>query len=250
MSIAEHLVASTRGRERGLLEPERASWLWVRLRRAFPDALSCVFMPDHLHLVAAPGGRPALGSVLGRYAARFGVGFDILPPQPAESRPIALRMIRYGFFNAVRAELVDDPWLWQWSTLHDLAGATHPAWTPLSRIARKLWRRPGPLLAALTRLGDHHPSPPRSEPVAAATPTAILRAVGRALRIPEARSLATCDGRRLAVQACVAVGATSTRHISRALDLPERSVRRYRAPTHPGLPAVLRILQDPRLSGA
>lgn len=109
MAVAEHLIAHTRGGARSLLEHTKASWLWARLRAGFPDALSCALMPDHVHLVAPPGGQTRFVRVLPMFSARFGVRFDVIV-EIANTADIAARMIRYGFHNPVRDALVADPY--------------------------------------------------------------------------------------------------------------------------------------------
>lgn len=253
MTIAEHWVASTRGRQRCLLDPDKAGWLWARLRRAIPEAWSCVLMPDHLHLVAPPtgGGGPDIGTRLRRvltgFTVRFGVKFEVLPPEVAHSREIAGRMIRYGFYNAVRAELADDPWCWTWSTLRDLGGATFPIWTHLSTVARGLGLAPATTLRRLTTTADLAPPPPVTGPVAVASVAAIRAAVAAVLRIPFASAGTDRTSRALVVQAAAAIGSTDARTLAIALRCGERTVYRDRTATHPALPAVLRCLSNPRL---
>ena len=86
-------------------------------------------MPDHLHLVVGAGQTGRLRRVLNGFTCRFGVRMDVLEPDRANSAAIAGRKMRYGFFNPVRAGLVDDPWRWTFSTLRDLGGAAYPLWT-------------------------------------------------------------------------------------------------------------------------
>lgn len=51
---AVHFVATPK-RGFHMLEPKYARWLWEHLRRAFPRALACCLMPDHLHLLLPAG---------------------------------------------------------------------------------------------------------------------------------------------------------------------------------------------------
>jgi hypothetical protein len=247
MAIAEHLVATTRGRDRSLVWPERAVWLWERLRANFAQALSNVVMPDHVHLVAPPGLLARLRGVLSAFTAKFGVRFDVLEPEPANSPAIAGRMMRYGFFNPVRAKLVADPWTWSWSTLRDLAGAAYPVWTPLSAVATTLGASASNLLERLGAIGDLRAPPPQRVPIGVASLDAVRSAVASALRWREVDVARLPAGRRLFVQACQTIGGTATRTLADALRCSERSLRRYRAPAHPGLDAVLLCLGDARL---
>lgn len=247
MAIAEHLVASTRGRDRSLIWPERAGWLWGRLRDGFPDALSCLVMPDHLHLVTPPGGRPRLRRILASFTVRFGVRFDVLDPEPANSPAIAGRAIRYGLFNPVRGGLTDDPWEWPWSTLRDLVGAAVPVWTPLSRVASTLGLSPSAALRGLTRLADHRPRLPKPVRVAAMSIDAVCGAVRSALRLTRGDELTKPLPRKLIVQACFEVGSPSPGALAARLGCSVRSIHRDRTPRQVELDAVLLCLSDDRL---
>ena len=125
VTVAEHLIATTRRGAR--LRTHHAQWLWHRLRVMLPAVLSCVLMPDHIHLMSLPGCVMRFRRVLNSFTARFKIQFDVLEPELANSVAIAQRMMRYGYFNPVHAGLVDDPWRWPWSTLRDLVGAAYPS---------------------------------------------------------------------------------------------------------------------------
>jgi hypothetical protein len=204
-------------------------------------------MPDHLHIVAVPGGEDRLRRVLSAYTARFGVQFDILEPEPANSAAIAKRMIRYGFFNPIRAGLVGDPWSWSWSTLRDLSDAIYPAWTSLPGLAERLGGSTSTLLHSLTTLGEHRPTPPKRGGPLVASMEAVRSAVASALRLQPADVHGRSTSRVLFVQASEAVGHPSVRTLADALGCTERSIRRYRTPQHPALDAALLCLADPRL---
>ena len=243
MAVAEHLVATTRARAR-LLEPQWAQWLWERMRRLIPEALSNLLMPDHLHMVAPPGARVRLRQLLAAFTVRYGVRFDVLPAQPAHSVEIARRMIRYGFVNPVRAGLVDDAWAWPWSTLRDLGAAAHPIWTPAAAVAQSLRVPAERIVDALTFAGRR---PPQRVPVAAATFDGLRAAVAAALRMPESDVLTRTLGRRLIVQASAAIAPPHASRLAEQLGCCERTIRRDRAERHPALDAVLTCLADERL---
>jgi hypothetical protein len=244
MAVAEHLIATTRDLDRTLTEPDRASWLWVRLRAALELVLSFVLMPDHMHLVAPPGLRPRLRGVLSAFTARFGVRFDLRDTQIATTPAIAARMARYGFTNPLRAGLVADPWDWQWSTLRDLGGAAYPIWTPLPVVASKLRLRPSTALDALTHVAELRPPAPRLEPLIAATRGAVVSGVAAALRITEPAVLSSTLGRKLVVQACAAIAPPHAGRLAHELGCCERTIRRDLAQPHPALDAVLLCLSD------
>lgn len=247
MTVAEHLVASTRGRVRTLLLPQHARWLWEHLRRNLPSAYACVLMPDHVHVVAPPGAQPVFIHVLAAFTTRFGIRFEHLPPEPAHSIDIARRKVRYVLLNPVNEGLVDDPWAWRWSTLRDLAGAAHPVWTSAARVASVLAIPPSWLLQRLTHGLDHKPMPPRAiEPIVA--PVDVLReAVGTALRLTEDDVRTAAFARRLVVQAAQALALPGIVRLAAQLGCSPRTVRRDRALRPEGLDAVLLCLGDTRL---
>jgi len=247
MRLAEHWIATTRGGER-LLSPQRAGWLWDRLRHGFPQALSLVLMPDHLHLVVAgTGALERLRRVLAGCAAQHGVRFDIGPEDLANTREIAGRMIRYGIFNPVRAGLVDDPWAWPWSTLRDLGGAAHPVWTAAPSVGAAIGLRSRSVLAMLTSTADFRAASPQRTAIAAASLEALQAAVGAALRVTAREVASLPAGRRLVVQASEAFAAPGTDRLASALGCSERTIQRDRAPRHAALDAVLLCLGDERL---
>ena len=241
-----HLVATTRGWDRSLLRPQRAVWLWERLRRGLPDALSCVLMPDHVHIVAPDGRRATLRRILAAFTVRFGVRFDVLDPERANSVAIAGRMIRYGLFNPLRAALVDDPFIWPWSTLRDLVGAATPSWTALPRIAASLRLSPEAALRGLTTLGGESYAIPRPGPLRCASIDEVRRAVQAAARIAEPAPITTLE-RRLTVQTCFRIGSPRVADLAAHLDCSIRSVHRDRTTPAPALDSVLLCLSDPRL---
>jgi hypothetical protein len=246
MAIAEHLVATTREGDRSLIWAERAGWLWGRLRAGLPEALSCVVMPDHVHMVVPPGRRMRLQHILGGFTARFGVRFDVLTPQSAHSVAIGGRMIRYGFFNPPRARLTDDPFAWPWSTLRDLVGASEPIWTPLSRLASTLRLSAEATLRGLTTIRGATSSLPRRTPILSTSVEADLQAARSVLRETDPAEVSTTL-RRLVVRASFEIGTPRVGRLAAALDCSVRSIHRDRTAHHPAVDAVLLALGDARL---
>lgn len=246
--VAEHLVASTRGRARTLLIPERAAWLWGRLREAFPEALSSSLMPDHVHLLAPGSGRhPRFRQVLTNYSIRWGTRFDLLPAQPAMSHAIAFRMARYVLLNPVRDDLAEDPWAWPWSTLRDLGGTVHPVWTTTAWVARKL-KRPSPgFLDGIVSTADAEVVRPGLVSTTLPRVELLEVAVASALRIPRKAVRANVQSRRLLVQACHLVCRPPAEWVAAEVGCSARTVRRLRDHRAPGLDAVQRCLADRRL---
>lgn len=244
MAVAEHLIAHTRDGVRTLLEHALASWLWTRLRAGFPEAFSCVLMPDHLHLVAPPGGRARFVRVLAMFTASFGVRFDVIV-EVANNPDIVLRMMRYGFLNPLQDSLVTDPYAWRWSTLRDLVGATYPIWTPAPGVAKALGMKQEGLLRRVTQSADVRPRRPERVPAIAASLPALHGATEAALRIDAASEHML--GRQLLVQAAYAVGMPNAERLASALGCSGRTIRRDRARSHPAVSAVLLCLADDRL---
>jgi len=109
--------------------------MWSALRGAFPAALACCLMPDHLHLLV-PADEEAwerLCKVLGRLG-----GWPYRRP-PAPGLPLnrekTRRNVRYVLLNPCRAGLVSDPLEWVWSTHRDLIGAVREPWPDPGALA-------------------------------------------------------------------------------------------------------------------
>lgn len=128
-----------------------AARLWRSLRRAFPDALSAMLMPNHPHLVLdSPDpdrSRVTLAGVLGalerrapaRGRTRAAPRWDHVPPaQPIADRQHLRRLIRYVALNPCRAGLVRDPLEWEWSTHRDVLGGVVDPWITAGRLAAVL----------------------------------------------------------------------------------------------------------------
>jgi hypothetical protein len=141
------------------LDDALARWVWRRLAHTFPLALAANLMPDHLHFIAPDRGKPGartLGRILGASSRALGrpVGrgrlWEEVPvPKPLTSPDKLGRNCRYSWLNPCRPwryrgrviQLVDDPLLWPWSSLHDSIGAIVEPWIPAERVIRAFgWR--------------------------------------------------------------------------------------------------------------
>lgn len=118
-----------------LSDPNVARRLWSGLRRAFPDALSCCLMGNHLHLLVDEQPVTAtrkLRSALGRTKGTWRVAEpEWIRPSPTKMR----RQLRYIALNPCRARLCGDPMAWIWSTHRDVLGASIDPWVPAERVA-------------------------------------------------------------------------------------------------------------------
>jgi hypothetical protein len=248
MAKAEHLVASTRYRFQGLLEPEMATWLWVHLWATVPGVLALVLMPDHLHLMARPGAHTSFRKVLAAFTGVRGIAFDLCPPEPANTLAIAGRQLRYIFLNPVRAGLVDDPYCWAWSSLRELVGAAFPAQVELAELAAFLDCSPARCLRGLTASMKGHAEPPRTTLPLTADPIAITTAVAACLRLPEPHVRSARLGRRLAIQTAAHLQIPPpAKAMAQHLGITPRGARALRTPEHSGTEAALRCLADARM---
>lgn len=139
-----HLTGRASPAAPALDHQETGSWLWTRLREAFPQAIGVVVMPDHLHLLCELDPRAAeqrLVRLLGHFARAFGVrgGSAHVPPAEAIRSTAALaRHVRYVALNPCRKGLVACPLMWPWSTHRDVVGACVDPWITAERLATTL----------------------------------------------------------------------------------------------------------------
>jgi hypothetical protein len=143
-----HLTVHARAPLAPLWDFETASWLWSRLRAAFPVVAAAELMPDHPHLapqVTDPeAARSTLGRIVGQLSNRLGLppgSWDPVPPPTVITSAQKLRRhVRYIALNACRGRLVEDPLQWLWSTHLDVMGAVHDPWVRAPDLARALGR--------------------------------------------------------------------------------------------------------------
>ena len=141
-----HLVARTHAGLSPFWERERALPLWLRLRAEFAqDCLAAVVMPNHIHLLIQSA-RPAhlkrqLACQLRAYTRELFPGRSlwqkIPPPELVRDRQKLESTIRYIHLNPCRKRYTQDPWHWEFSTLHD-----HSGWVPMHAGMPGPWVRP------------------------------------------------------------------------------------------------------------
>jgi hypothetical protein len=258
-----HLAAHALRSQRPLDRPDRAWWLWHRLRAAWPDALAASLMPNHLHLLVeteSPGTDAArLGRLLRGFTRHIG-GHRLWRPVPD---PILLRDRRklelhicYVHLNPCEPGLVTDPACWPWSTHRELLGAVADAWVPAGRLAAVLRRSAGtlprwahdrvmnsPKLSAGAR-APLVAAPPRS--VAAVPLGIIVRAAAAATPWgPRSRR------RQAVVLLAEAQGWQDTSQLAAVTGLGRRSVQMLLARKDPALLSAASLcLGDERLRGS
>ena len=177
-----HLVSRVEGFERPVREFSYAAKLWRRLRRAFPDVGMAVLMPDHLHIVtkvANPSSKSRALQRLGVLLTRSTRTVQWEEPRNTEisNRDHLWRHLRYVALNPCRAQLVNDPLSWCWSTYRDLFGATINPWGNLDYLMREFDHRgvrpEGGRLDAVSFIKDMHryvSSDPSVDPRGSAIP--------------------------------------------------------------------------------
>lgn len=105
--------------------------LWTCITERFPEALTLILMPNHLHLdTPHPDPDDRLADAMRAYARwrnhhrhESGEVWDVHPPAkvPADAQH-ARRARRYTLLNPVRAKLCTDPLEWPWSLHRELVG--------------------------------------------------------------------------------------------------------------------------------
>ncbi len=109
-------------------EFESACWFWKKLGEIFPEMISAVLMPNHLHLILPHevAACKSMAGLLGAMSVRCGLKSLWQPlPNPTEI-PNSLhlrRQIRYLALNPCRKNLCRDPLEWYWSTYREVMGA-------------------------------------------------------------------------------------------------------------------------------
>lgn len=245
-----HVSARLDRRDVDLSEFEVSSWLWPRLREAFPLALAACLMPDHPHVVSPlddpEEAQKRLNRLLGQLARRIDVRQlgRASVPQRIEDRPKLLRDVRYVALNPPRARLVDDPLSWLFSTHRDVVGATCDPWVDADRLASALGRPRRGFVEWYHKYVSSDPSvavdgtrlPTSIAPTDVATrPLAtIARAVAAALRVRPSAIRRASAARRHFIALAVEQGWRNVAQLASACDCTERAIRHliaHRDPT-------------------
>ncbi len=260
-----HLTASLAPGRPELLAPERAAWLWGRLRAVFPGALAACLMPRHVHLVVPAAGDPqsALRRTLAWYGRRFpvadvraGAFLPVPPPTPIADAGKLARQIRYVHLNPCRGSHCDDPLRWQWSTHRDLVGATADPWVTPDAVAAALGRSRAGFEASFHAYVSGDPSvnpagtPPPEPPEPGDAPLAdLVTAVAAALRLALSDVPRSRLGRRLVAHLAPEFGWPRPAPVAAVLGVAPATLHkiRLRHPDPPDLEAARLCLGDPRL---
>jgi hypothetical protein len=237
-----HLVASIDRPDVRLTDFDVGSWVWARLREAFPRALGTCVMPDHPHVVTPSDdpdtARGRLARILGDLARRLGlrtVGVSA-PPKLVRDRKKLLRDLRYVGLQAPRDGFADDPLSWWFSTHRDVVGAVTDPWIDAERLAAALGRpRAGfeawyhHYVSAAPEVdvcGTALPVPATPTSVAVAPLHRIVRAAAAANRCAPAAIRVRGVCRDQFVRLAHEQGWTNLDQIAAACDCSPRSIRR------------------------
>ncbi len=258
-----HLVAHVKDRRLDLTSHAEATRLWLGLRRAFPDVIAAVLMPDHIHLLIIALAAGLARGRLSRCLAGFSWGRgrhlwqEIPEPELVRGRKKMRRTWRYIALNPCREGLADDPLAWTWSTYRDAMGAAVDPWITLAAL------RSGcrdPLFASPPRVqayvsadpsvdvaGTPLPIAPEPSAIPSCSLDAVAAAVAGALRTPWIEALRMPQGRRLFVALAQRQGWHDAAHLAQVLGVRKRTIRTLRNQSPGGLEAAALCLGDPRL---
>jgi hypothetical protein len=261
-----HVVIHVRRSRISLVEHDVASWLWGRLRRAFPDALSAGLMPDHVHVFTPArdedDARLRLSCVCNGLRRTRGRG-ALITWDPASAEEVSDdpqkvgRQVRYVALNPCREKLVADPLSWIWSTHRDLVGAVLDPWVPVERLARALRCRSRDFPQRHHQYVSADPSacvsgtafPLAAAPSEFATVALgdVLAAALAATRSAPAALARPSEARRVALALAEALGWRDRALLARICDISPRTARWYAQLEPPDLRAALLCAGDARL---
>lgn len=272
-----HWVARSNAPFEPFRESEICRWAWGALTGAFPERLSVVLMPNHLHLVL-PKLPSRLGSTIrndvrvrltrvlsgvSRRLERSGVWQPIPEPTAVPDRVHLRRVVRYVALNPCRKQLCRDPMEWAWSTYRELLGATVGDGDLPKRLATELGESGTPLSldlfvrrfhtyvssdASVVALGSRFPAAARSRVEADFPLSAILAASAAALRVSPVRVKQRGTLRPLFVHLASNQGWRRPSQLAAWCGIGRSGVHRIlQQPCPPGLAAAQLCLGDERL---
>ncbi len=207
-----------------------AAHLWHALRLAFPEALGCCLMPDHLHLLLPHcdaqgrfrqirGGYSRWLTGQPRWVQPFRWG-RVAPPEELAADPgHAQRTIRYLGLNPCRGGLVADPLAWLWSTHRDAVGFAVDPWVRSQDPARRHAYVSGD--PSVSIVGTPMPSVKGG----VYDLRAVSRAVAAVMRVG-APEVTHGRGRSLALRTAMAFGHDDLQELSDWAECTTRQVRR------------------------
>jgi hypothetical protein len=115
----------------------RYGHLWSVLRRAFPEALAVLLLPNQGHLLL-PGGHTETARnrllVTLRTRAPWTEWASIQPPRNTPGRARTLCALRQIALLPEKQGYCDNPLAWKWSSYLDLMGAVENPWIDTNRL--------------------------------------------------------------------------------------------------------------------
>lgn len=260
---ATHIIISAHDGVFPLTQRRARVWIWHRLRRMFPNAIACVLMRDHIHVVV-PGPHPrlppSLGRALGQFQRLFFCGRPIwrsIESTEATATRIVGRLLIYVWLNPCGTHGLPNPLLAEFSTYRNLFGASSDPWCSASHLARVLKLSPQRMLGGLPRRlardlrcrATEAELRPRTDSPEVAGPTQLRRAILAAARADHGTVASTRALRIVAVQLHREVAGRIDPKVVGALGVKTSTAYRHAAaPPSPLLPAARVCLADPRLT--
>lgn len=270
MQPTYHFLASTHPGLTPLRNRELQARLWRQLQLRFPKVWACVFMPDHLHLIACtkyPAEARRQIAIEARAACRiFLPGKKIWAPSPTpEEIPNSLhlkRTIRYVHLNPCRDCLARDPIEWEMSTHRDVLGLTATSWIDLEKLAELFHcsktklpalfhsyvsSDPSVAVAGTPTLISSDRGVPSSTPLVA-SPSLCMQAIASVSRCSSTEVIKRGPLRDAAVYLATASARNPRTDVEQAFEISERTLRRAlaRPRDERTLKAALLYLNDPR----
>lgn len=139
-----HLTAKLAPTMPDLCREDTASWLWPRLRDAFPTSIATTLMPNHPHVLPATRDPDSALERLARLLGQLGRVHGVMG-RASEAKIRAVegvealhRNVRYIALNPCRAGFANCPLAWRWSTHRDVVGACIDPWVTSDRLALAL----------------------------------------------------------------------------------------------------------------
>lgn len=233
---------------------EEAAALWGALGERVPGIVSMTLMPDHLHLLVRDEVDGALAAALRSFGQwrnhRRGELGPVVrrgdAPEVVKGSLKIQRSVRYIALNPCRAQLVDDPLAWPFSTHRDRTGL---ALQPLVRRVSDPVREHRYVSADPSSAVEGTPLPLAASRVEDADLDAVIDAVSAITRSTPAALRRRGRARSLLLRAAVELCALPPRELAGALSCDRATIyRARRAPGGAEVRLVERVLGDPRFT--
>jgi REP element-mobilizing transposase RayT len=244
---------------------EGGQYAWQQLQKIFPEMISAVLMPNHVHLILPITSNEVTHQKLSGFMGALSkkTGHKILwqkVPSPVSipDRHHLRRQLRYVALNPCRKGLCRDPLEWYWSTYREIMGATVVRNQSFVEIAKILGEPKQDFRVRFHAYVSGDPSvsisgtplPKRSLPkdIPEQSIGEILSAAAAALRVSRTELLHRTPLRRLFIHAAVRHGWKQNKILAHLCGTSLTSIQKHRRlPFPPGVDAVDLCLGDKRL---